>query len=87
MNTEKIGLAVMLLGAGRKRKDDTIDHGVGLEVLRKIGDRVEKGDSLVRMYVSEKSDIDGAKKLILEAYEISEDCNVEMPPLIYKVIR
>ncbi len=87
MNTEKIGLAVMLLGAGRKRKDDTIDHGVGLEVLRKTGDRVEKGDSLVRMYVSEKSDIDGAKKLILEAYEISEDSNVEMPPLIYKVIR
>ena len=87
MDTEKIGLAVMLLGAGRKRKDDTIDHGVGLEVLRKTGDRVEKGDSLVRMYVSEKSDIDGAKKLILEAYEISEDSNVEMPPLIYKVIR
>lgn len=39
----KVGLAVLALGGGRKRKGEPIDHGVGVYLLKKPGDRVERG--------------------------------------------
>ncbi len=70
INTELIGIASMVLGAGRSKKEDTIDPGVGIEVLKKIGDYIHFNDPVVRMYVSKKSDVDLAIKLIHDAYEV-----------------
>ena len=46
MNSEEIGKISCELGAGRKTKDDKIDHQVGIIVIKKIGDRIEEGDTL-----------------------------------------
>ena len=49
MDCAAVGVAAVVLGAGRTRVTDGVDHGVGLEMLARIGDRVEKGSPLVRI--------------------------------------
>jgi pyrimidine-nucleoside phosphorylase len=51
MNVEHLGLAIIEMGGGRKRADDEIDRSVGLEMLVRLGDRVEPGQPLVRLFV------------------------------------
>ncbi|HOK82641.1 MAG TPA: pyrimidine-nucleoside phosphorylase [Pseudothermotoga sp.] len=70
IDTEAIGIASVVLGAGRSRKEDSIDPSVGIEVLKKIGDYVHEDEPIVRIYVSEKSDVDLAISLIHNAYGI-----------------
>lgn len=53
-DTEALGLSAMRLGAGRERKGDSIDHGVGLIIEKKIGDWVEVGDELAKVYARSK---------------------------------
>jgi len=48
-NTEDIGVAAMLLGAGRKTKEDDVDPSVGIELVKKVGDEVKIGDTLATM--------------------------------------
>ena len=54
IETKNIGKAVVNIGGGRLKKEDSIDHSVGIEVLKKIGDKVEKGDIL--MYIHANND-------------------------------
>ncbi|ODN31285.1 pyrimidine-nucleoside phosphorylase [Fervidobacterium thailandense] len=86
IDTEKIGLASNYLGAGRRTKEDTIDHSVGIEILKKVGDQVQEGEPLALLYVSSKSDVTQATKLLKESYTISET-PPEPEPLILDVVR
>ena len=75
MRADLIGQASVLLGAGRLAKTDIIDYGAGIGFFVKIGDRVERGDSLCALYQGENSTLPeerlfDAMDLILEAYEI-----------------
>ncbi|KUK82236.1 MAG: Pyrimidine-nucleoside phosphorylase [Petrotoga mobilis] len=72
IDTEKIGLASMVLGAGRQKKEDIIDKSVGLTINKKLGDKVEEGETIAKLFISEKSDVDASLKLLNEAYIISE---------------
>lgn len=72
INTELVGTASMALGAGRSKKEDIIDPSVGIEVLKKTGDYIQFDEPVVRMYVSKKSDVKSAIKLISDAYEVVE---------------
>jgi len=67
-----IGLASVELGAGRQKKEDSIDPGVGFELMVKHGDPVEKNQELIRIYYSS-----APSKLLLSnvenAFQISED--------------
>jgi pyrimidine-nucleoside phosphorylase len=73
IDTEKIGLASMVLGAGRQKKEDIIDKSVGLTINKKLGDKVEEGETIAKLFVSEKSDVDASLKLLNEAYNISKE--------------
>jgi len=86
INSELIGIASMVLGGGRLRKEDTIDHSVGIQVVKKIGDRVKPEDVLVRLYTSDKSDKIYAEKLIREAYVIGSR-KPNTTPVVLEVIR
>ena len=81
---DKIGIAAMHLGAGRVTKDSVIDLSVGIELHKKIGDRVEIGDTLVTIHSNTES-IDEVEELVDEAYRISNE-DVEKPILIYTEI-
>ena len=86
MNTEKIGEAAVVLGAGRARKEDDIDPAAGLRILKKTGDFVQAGDVLAYLHTeSEKSFREGASRY-LEAIEFGESAPETMP-LISRVIR
>ena len=50
MDAEAVGAASMLLGAGREKMDDSIDHGAGILLKKKVGDHVKKGDKLCTLY-------------------------------------
>ena len=86
IDTEEIGVASILLGAGRIKKDDEIDHSVGLKILKKIGDRVEEGETIAILYYSDRSNLEEAVRKVLDAYEIGDE-EVEKLPMIYEVIR
>ena len=69
---DDIGVAAMLLGAGRATKESTIDLAAGLKILKKVGDPVQKGEAIVRM-LANKADFGPAEKLIQAAYSIGSE--------------
>ncbi|NLN50799.1 MAG: pyrimidine-nucleoside phosphorylase [Acholeplasmataceae bacterium] len=69
MNTENIGIAASLLGAGRETILDEIDMAVGLEFKKKIGDYVKKGDVICYLHANEKG-IDSALAILADAITI-----------------
>ncbi|WP_425255432.1 pyrimidine-nucleoside phosphorylase [Mammaliicoccus sciuri] len=80
---DEIGVASMLLGAGRATKDDIIDLAVGLVLNKKVGDKVEAGESLVTIYANQE-DVKDVEVKILENITISDE--QVKPTLIHKVI-
>lgn len=68
---EEIGVASLLLGGGRRKKEDTIDLSVGIVLHKKAGDPVEKGDSLATIYGNDANRIEEAYHRIEEAYSYS----------------
>lgn len=80
---DEIGVASMLLGAGRATKEDVIDLAVGLMLRKKVGDKVEAGESLVTIYAN-RDNVDDVMNKIYDNIEISE--HAEAPVLIHKVI-
>lgn len=81
----KIGEAAMLLGAGRATKEDLIDYAVGIKVLKKVGDLLNKGDVICEVYTNGKN-TDEAIKRILDAYLLTSN-KVEVNDIILKVVR
>lgn len=80
----EIGIAASILGAGRLTLDSKIDLAVGLVLNKKVGDKVEVGDSLVTIH-SNNEDVATVTKKIYESYAISSK-PVDRNPLIYDII-
>ncbi|WP_088816120.1 MULTISPECIES: pyrimidine-nucleoside phosphorylase [Listeria] len=80
---DEIGVAAMILGAGRATKEDEIDLAVGLMLRKKVGDAVQAGDSLVTIF-SNKEDVAGVTEKIYENIRISSQA--EAPKLVHKII-
>ena len=85
-NCEKLGIALAMLGGGREKKEDTIDHAVGLEFHKRIGDRVEKGERLVTIHYNSGAKLAEAKNLIANSYQIGEVAPREKPTLIHRIL-
>lgn len=81
---DKIGTAAMLLGAGRATKDSEIDLAVGIVLNKKIGDRVEAGDSLATLHAN-REDVQSVIDMVLAAYTVA-DGEIIKPTLIYQEI-
>ena len=79
----EIGIAAMLLGAGRKTKEEDIDHAVGIKLHKKIGDEVTEGESLLTIYAN-SNEIDDVKKLLYQ--NISIGSIPQEPILIHDII-
>jgi pyrimidine-nucleoside phosphorylase/thymidine phosphorylase len=85
-NCEQFGIALAMLGGGREKKEDAIDHGVGLEFHKRIGDRVEKGEPLATIHFNSDAKLDEAKALIAGSYVIGENAPQEKRPLVRRII-
>lgn len=75
-----IGVAAMKLGAGRMKKEDTIDMSAGIVLNHKIGDAVKKGELLATLY-TERPSYEPVVKEILDAFEIVDE-SVKPTPII-----
>lgn len=85
LNALEIGLSAMLLGAGRENKNDIIDLSVGVELVKKVGSKVEKGEPLAYLYSNGKNEIQAYNK-VLNSYNIIEK-EVETSNIILEVIK
>ncbi|EIT87270.1 pyrimidine-nucleoside phosphorylase [Fictibacillus macauensis ZFHKF-1] len=85
IDAESVGIAAMLLGAGRKTKEDAIDYAVGITLLKKVGDTVAKGDTLA-IFHANAEDIAVAEKTLKDAYTFT-DKEVPAPELIHDIIK
>lgn len=77
-----IGETAVLLGAGREKKGDPIDHAVGFEIHHKVGDYVEKGSPLFTIHTNHPDRLEAAGTRVLNAHQWS-DQPVEPLPLFY----
>jgi pyrimidine-nucleoside phosphorylase len=85
INAQIIGETSVEMGAGRAKKEDKIDHRVGIIVHRKVGDFVNQGDLLFTLHARDKSSMISAKERILKAHKWSSE-RCEPLPLFYEVI-
>jgi len=79
----EIGRASMILGAGRKTKDEPIDHSIGIILKKKAGDKVKEGEPLALFYSDgDLKKIEQAKEKLLKAYRIGSQ-SVEPSKFFY----
>lgn len=71
LNAEKVGKISIDLGAGRKKKEDEIDRRVGIILCKKIGDKVEVGETLGLIHASSSEQLAEHVEHLSEAYQIS----------------
>lgn len=85
-DAEAMGIASVMLGAGRETKDDTIDMSAGIIMAKKTGDFVKTGDTLATLYSCNENSFENARNRFLSAIEFSDEKPSE-EFLIYKVIQ
>ena len=73
IKAEEIGKAAMVIGAGRATKEDEVDHAVGIELKKKVGDKVEKGDVIAEIYFNDEKNVQSSKAMVLDAYVIGNE--------------
>ena len=83
LTADEIGMASMLMGGGRQKADDQLDYAVGIELHKKIGDSVQKGESIMTIW-SNREDIEDVKELLAQAVAIEE--SAQQPTLIHETI-
>ncbi len=83
---EKVGLISMHLGGGRATKESEIDLSVGLVLHKKVGDRVEQGESLGTIHATTREKAEEAARLLRACCTFSDEA-VERPAFIKAIIR
>jgi pyrimidine-nucleoside phosphorylase len=86
MDTYRIGMASLELGAGRRTKEDKIDPKAGIILFKKIGDNVKKSDIICELHSDSGTKIISAEQIIIESIQFSKTKTVS-PKLIKKVIQ
>ncbi|MGA9191489.1 MAG: thymidine phosphorylase [Anaerolineales bacterium] len=72
IHAREVGLTVMQLGGGRERKGDPIDHAVGVVLHHRVGDKVERGDTLFTLHANDQDKAAQAVQRLLAATKISQ---------------
>jgi len=79
VDTKEVGMAVVELGGGRKKKEDNIDHGVGIKFLVEGGSKVDAGDIVALVYFNNENTLNSALKRLEHAFTIMETEPQERP--------
>jgi pyrimidine-nucleoside phosphorylase len=85
IDAEAIGLAAMLLGAGRAKTTDVIDPGVGFMLERKVGERVAAGEVLVTVHFNDDAALANVKARVLAAYTIADTAPAARPLVLERL--
>lgn len=82
IDSRGVGLAVVEMGGGRRKKGDAIDYGVGVTLAVKVGDAIAQGDPLCKIYAADAQGLAQARRILAEQFEIREE-KVDPLPVIY----
>jgi pyrimidine-nucleoside phosphorylase len=82
---EQVGIASMMLGGGREKKEDAIDPAVGLVIEKKVGEVVEAGATLCTVHYNSDARLDEVMNLLASSFETG-DAAGEPAPLVRKII-
>jgi pyrimidine-nucleoside phosphorylase len=85
LRCEQIGVASMLLGGGREKKEDAIDPAVGLVIEKKIGEAVETGATLCTVHYNSEARLAEAMDLVSDSFTIDDTARAPAP-LVRKII-
>ncbi|MDO4670952.1 MAG: pyrimidine-nucleoside phosphorylase [Aerococcus sp.] len=80
---DSVGIASMMLGGGRQATDDTLDYAVGIELEKKVGDKVEIGDTILTIHANQE-DVEEVKQLLYDHIDIADQG--QPYPMIYDII-
>src|SRR5215472_14813086 len=83
---EQVGIAGVVLGGGRERKEDSIDHAVGIVLHKKVGDAVRAGEALCTVHYNDPARFTAARAILEASYTIGE-ARLKARPLIRRVIQ
>src|SRR4029077_1834677 len=82
---EQVGVASLVLGGGREKKEDVIDPAVGLILHKKVGDAGQEGGALCPIHYNSEARLNDARSLLRQAFHITEKPAAERRPLIHRV--
>ena len=85
IKTEEIGKAAMIIGAGRAKKEDEIDHAAGINIFKKVGEKIAKNEKIAEIYYNNDENVEESKNMILEAFVLTEE-KVEKQKAVLKII-
>jgi pyrimidine-nucleoside phosphorylase len=81
-----VGIATVVLGGGRERKEDSVDHAVGVVLHKKVGDEVGMQEPICTLHYNDESRANRAEHLIRQSYRI-ENGAAKARPLVQGVIQ
>lgn len=85
IEAEQVGLAAMIMGAGRATKDDIIDYGAGIMLHKKVGDAVSQGECIAELHTNREDSLQQAEEMVLAAYEWADEQPAQSK-LIYGIV-
>jgi pyrimidine-nucleoside phosphorylase len=86
INCEQIGVASLVLGGGREKKEDAIDPAVGIVLHKKLGDKVSRDEPICTLHYNSDGRLSEAESLMISSYAISTNKPPTTPKLIRRVI-
>ena len=86
INCEQVGIASLVLGGGREKKEDNIDPAVGIVLHKKVGDAIRQDEAICTLHYNSSARLDEAESLIHAAYKIGTEKTAKAGSLIKKVI-
>ena len=86
MDCEKVGVASLVLGGGREKKEDTIDPAVGIVLHKKVGDKVSAGERLCTLHYNSAARLSEARSLIQSSYSFSAAAVATRGTLVHRII-
>jgi pyrimidine-nucleoside phosphorylase len=87
MDCEGVGIACVVLGGGREKKEDAVDPAVGIVLHRKLGDSVTAGEPFCTVHFNSETKGARAKELLLQSYRITDAPLEHKKKLVHRVIR
>jgi len=82
IDTHGIGIAGILLGAGRRNVNDVLDFGAGLLIHKKLGEKIHKGETLATLFANDTTKFIEAAELVNKCFTIGKSIDFELPKLI-----
>ncbi len=87
MDCERVGIANVMLGGGRQKKEDSVDPAVGIMLEKKVGQYVHKNDTLCFVHYNDDQSLGEVEDLLRNAFVLGENLPTDPRPLIHRVIK